>query len=193
MLTRVESRRAVVAFKSQAATLGGALAVMWASLGANLALGGALFQYGVIPRTLIGLRGILFAPFIHGSVAHLAANSVPFALLGWLVMLSGRGRFLRVTLAAMLGSGLMAWLLGAPGSVHVGASGVIFGYLGYLMVNGLFTRKFWSILLSAGVTALWGGLVFGVLPGQPGISWQAHFGGLVAGVFAARSLGSMRR
>jgi membrane associated rhomboid family serine protease len=175
--------------KTQAATLGGALAAMWASLGVNAVLGGALFQYGVVPRTVIGLRGILFAPFVHGSAAHLAANSVPFALLGWLVMLTGRGRFVRVTLAAMLGSGLMAWLLGAPGSVHVGASGVIFGYLGYLMVNGLFTRNVWSILLSVGVTALWGGLVFGVLPGQTGISWQAHFGGFVAGVFAARSLG----
>jgi membrane associated rhomboid family serine protease len=189
VLTRREGRRAIATVKTQAVTLGGTLGVMWASLGVNVVLGGALFQYGVLPRSIVGLRGILFSPFIHGSVAHLAANSVPFALLGWLVMLSGRGRFLRVTLAAMLGSGLMAWLLGAPGSVHVGASGVIFGYLGYLMANGLFTRNFWSILLSVGVTALWGGFVFGVLPGQPGISWQAHFGGFVAGVFAARSLG----
>ncbi|HVZ48778.1 MAG TPA: rhomboid family intramembrane serine protease [Gemmatimonadaceae bacterium] len=188
MLTRVDGRRAVVAFKAQLTTLSGAVGVMWASLGVNAVLGGALFRYGVVPRTITGLRGIVFAPFIHANVAHLAANTVPFALLGWLVMLSGRRRFLRVTLAAMLGSGLMAWLLGASGSVHIGASGVIFGYLGYLMLTGVFTRNFWSIALSVGVTALWGGLVFGVMPGQAGISWQAHFGGFVAGVLAARAL-----
>lgn len=187
-LTRTNRQTAVVALKTQATTLGGTIGVMWASLGVNALVGGALFRFGVVPRTITGLRGILFAPFIHGSVAHLAANSIPFAVLGWLVMLSGRRRFLPVTLAAMLGSGLMAWLLGAPGSVHIGASGVIFGYLGYLMVTGVFTRNFWSVLLSVAVTALWGGLIFGVLPGQPGISWQAHLGGLLAGVLAARSL-----
>lgn len=188
MLTRVESRRAVVALKTQATTLGATLGAMWVSLGVNALLGGVLFQFGIVPRTVMGLRGIVFAPFIHGSVAHLAANSVPFALLGWLVMLTGRGRFQRVTLAAAVASGLMAWLLGAPGAVTIGASGVIFGYLGYLMTNGVFTRNFWSVALSIGVTALWGGLVFGVLPGQPGISWQGHLGGLIGGVLAARSL-----
>ena len=108
-------------------------------------------------------------------------------------MLQGRGRIARVTLAAMLGSGLCAWLLGAPGSVHIGASGVIFGYLGYLMVSGWFERNLLNIALSVGVTAAWGGLVFGVMPGQPGISWQAHLGGFVGGVLAARSLRRMSR
>ena len=97
-----------------------------------------------------------------------------------------------VTLASMLGAGLMAWLLGAPGSVHIGASGVIFGYLGFLMLSGWFARSFGSILLSLGVTALWGGLVFGVMPGQPGISWQAHLGGFGGGILAARSLARKR-
>jgi membrane associated rhomboid family serine protease len=192
-LTKRDAQRAVTTVKTQATTLGGLLGTMWASLGANAIVGGALFQYGVVPRSIIGLRGILFAPFIHGSFAHLAANTVSFALLGWLVMLTGRGRFWRVMLAAMLGAGLLPWLIGAPGSVHIGASGVIFGFLGYLMANGVFTRNVWSILLSLGVTAAWGGLVFGVLPGQPGISWQAHLGGFVAGLFAARSLGRRSR
>jgi membrane associated rhomboid family serine protease len=81
----------------------------------------------------------------------------------------------------------MAWLLGAPGSVHVGASGVIFGYLGFLMFSGWYARSVASIMLSVLVTVMWGGLVFGVLPGQVGISWQAHLGGFVGGALAARS------
>jgi membrane associated rhomboid family serine protease len=187
--TTARGRRAVTKFKFQAATLGGALGAFWAALGANALVGGALFQFGIVPRTLAGLRGIIFAPFLHGSVSHLVANTIPFVVLGWLVMLQGRGRFTRVTLAAMLGAGLGAWLLGAPGTVHIGASGVIFGYLGFLMLAGWFERNFLNIALSVGVTALWGGLVFGVLPSAIGISWQAHLGGFVGGVLAARALG----
>jgi membrane associated rhomboid family serine protease len=182
------TRAAVVALKTQAATLGGAIGTFWAALGANAITGGALLQYGIIPRTVTGLRGILFAPFIHGSVGHLVANTIPFVLLGWLVMLKGAKTYVAVTLAAMLGSGLAAWLLGAPGSVHIGASGVIFGYLGFLMLNGAFTRNFWNIAVSLSVTALWGGVVFGVLPGQAGISWQAHLGGFLGGIWAARAV-----
>ena len=187
-LTKYETKLAVSAFKTQAATLGTTVATFWATLGVNAALGGALFKFGVIPRTIVGLRGILFAPFIHGSVEHLLANSIPFLVLGWLVMLRGRKYFLPVTLFAMLGSGGLAWLLGAPGSVHVGASGVIFGYLGFLMLTGWFTRRFWTILLSLAVTVAWGGVVFGVLPTQPGVSWLSHLGGFVAGIYAAKRL-----
>lgn len=182
------SRRTALALKTQAVTLGGAVGAFWTVFAANVLVNGALMQYGVIPRTLLGLRGILFAPFIHGSVEHLVSNTVPFLLLGWLVMVRDSRDFVRVTLASMLGAGLMAWLLGAPGSVHIGASGVIFGYLGFLMAAGWYDRSFFRILLSVGVTVLWGGLVFGVLPGQPGISWQGHFGGFVGGFLAARAL-----
>ena len=113
------------------------------------------------------------------------ANSIPFVVLGWLVMLRDARHFVPVTLAAMIGSGLMAWLLGAPGSIHIGASGLIFGYLGFLILSGWFARSFSSILLSLLVTGLWGGMVLGVMPGQAGISWQAHLGGFLGGVLAA--------
>ena len=182
------TRRTALALRTQVVTVGGTVATIWAAFAANVVAGGALVQYGVIPRTVIGLRGILFAPFIHGSVQHLVSNTVPFLIMGWLVMLRDPRHFLRVTLAAMLGAGLMAWLVGAPGSVHIGASGVIMGYLGFLMLAGWYERSFMSILLSVGVTAMWGGIVLGVLPGQPGISWQAHLGGFIGGVLAARSL-----
>jgi membrane associated rhomboid family serine protease len=173
-------------FKSQVTTIGGTLGVFWGTFVVNLALGGALFNYGIIPRTAVGLRGVLFAPFLHGSLSHLVANTVPFLALGWLVMLRDARHFLPVTLFAMLGAGLAAWTLGAPNSVHIGASGVIFGYLGFLMLGGWYARNAMSIALSMLVTVLWGGLVLGVLPTQPGISWQSHLGGFVGGVLAAR-------
>ena len=174
--------------KTQALVLGGTLGVFWAVFVVNSVLGGALLRLGVIPRTAIGLRGILFAPFLHASLNHIVANSIPFVVLGWMVMLRDERHFIPVTLAGMLGSGLMAWLLGAPGTVHIGASGVIFGYLGFLMLTGWYTRSFLSILLSVVVTLVWGSLVLGMVPGAPGISWQAHVGGFLGGAFAARAV-----
>ena len=173
--------------KRQATVLGSIVAIMWIVFFATIAAHGALLSLGVIPRSLIGLRGILFAPFLHGSFAHLLANSIPFAIMGWFVMLRDPRHFVSVTASAMLGSGLLAWLLGAPGSIHVGASGVIFGYLGFLLLSGWYARSAASILISVLVAFMFGGLVFGVFPGQVGISWQAHLGGFIGGVLAARS------
>lgn len=174
--------------KAQALVLGGTLAVFWAVFVVTSLFGGSLLRLGVIPRTTTGLRGILFAPFLHGSLSHIVANSIPFVALGWMVMLKDERHFIPVTLAGIVGSGLLAWLLGAPGTVHIGASGVIFGYLGFLMLTGWYTRSFGSILLSVIVTLVWGSLVFGMMPGAPGISWQAHIGGFLGGAFAARAV-----
>ena len=178
--------------KAQATVLGGALAIMWMAFFLTLVTGGALLSLGIIPRNAIGLRGILFAPFLHASLSHLLANSIPFAILGWLVMLRDARHFVTVTLYAMIASGLAAWLLGAPGSVHIGASGLVFGYLGFLMLAGWFARSPASIVLSIVVTVMWGGIVLGVMPGQVGISWQAHFGGFVGGILAARRFRTYR-
>ena len=183
-INRVTSVTSVL--KTQALVLGGTLAVFWTVFVVNWILGGSLLSLGIIPRTAIGLRGILFAPFLHRSLSHLVANSIPFVALGWMVMLRDERHFIPVTLAGMAGSGLMAWLLGAPGTVHIGASGVIFGYLGFLMLTGWYTRSFGSILLSVIVTLVWGSLVLGMMPGEPGISWQAHVGGFLGGALAAR-------
>jgi len=179
--------------KSQAAILGSAMGAFWGVFAVNTLLGGALNVLGVIPRTTIGLRGVLFGPFLHANFNHLVANSIPFLVLGWLVMLRDSRHFVPVTLFSMLGGGLMAWLLGAPGSVHIGASGVLFGYLGFLLLSGWYARSAASILLSLGVAAAWGGLVLGVMPGTPGISWQAHLGGFIGGVLAARHFGAGKR
>lgn len=180
------------AIKTQVVTLASAVTGIWSAHAANAVTAGALTRYGIVPRTTDGLWGILFAPFIHANLAHLVANTVPLLVLGWLVLLRDARHFLPVTLLSMLGAGLCAWLLGAPGTVHIGASGVVFGYFGFLMLAGWFARSLASIALSALVTIAWGGLVLGVLPGQSGISWQAHLGGFIGGVLAARWLAPRR-
>ena len=166
--------------------LGASVSAVWVAFGVNMLLGGALLRFGIVPRTGDGLIGIVAAPFLHANLAHLTANTVSFLLFGWLVMLRDRRHFGVVTLMALLGSGLLSWTLGAPGSVHIGASGVVFGYFGFLLLAGFYARSAGSILLSLAVAVLWGGTVFGVLPGTPGISWQGHLGGFIGGVLAAR-------
>lgn len=172
--------------KSHATALGIPVAVAWVSLAVNTVVGGALSVFGIQPRSLDGLRGILFAPFLHGGYAHLAANTVSFVILGSLVLVSGKRTLVRVTAIAALSAGLVSWLFGAPNSVHIGASGIIFGYLGYLMLAGVFARRFVPIVISIGVTVVWGAMVWGVLPGQMGVSWQGHLGGFLGGLLAAR-------
>ena len=183
---RKTSRQVSRSLKTQAVRLGGAVAVLWTVFGVNALLGGLLNIFGVIPRTTIGLRGIVFAPFIHERLDHIIANTVPFVALGWMVMLRDARHFVPVTLISALGSGLMAWLLGAPGSVHIGASGVLFGYLGFLILSGWYARSVLSVVISIIVIVVWGSVVLGVMPGQAGVSWQSHLGGFVAGMFAAR-------
>lgn len=143
--------------------------------------------FGILPRNLIGLRGILFAPFLHGGLPHLIANTIPFLTLGWFVMLQETSDFFIVTAIAMLVGGLGTWLFGSAG-LHIGASGVIFGYLGFLLLRGYFQRNLPSILLSVVVFFLYGGLVWGVLPSQPRISWEGHLFGFLGGVLAARMI-----
>lgn len=150
---------------------------------------GTLAGLGIRPRSMDGLSGVIAAPFLHGTLSHLSANSVPLLALGGLLLLADAKRFLSATLWAALGSGLVAWLLGPSGSVHIGASGIVFGYLGFLLSRGWFTRRLGLIALSLAVTAVWGGLVLGVLPGEAGVSWQSHVGGLLGGVWAARGVG----
>ncbi|MES3034726.1 MAG: rhomboid family intramembrane serine protease [Gemmatimonadota bacterium] len=185
--TLVRTSRSVTrSLKTQVVTLGASVTAFWATFGVNALLGGALLRFGIVPRTTNGLLGILAAPFLHVNLAHLIANTISFLLFGWLVMLRDRRHFGVVTLMAVLGSGLVSWTLGAPGSVHIGASGVVFGYFGFLLLAGFYARSLGSIVLSLAVAVLWGGTVFGVLPGTPGVSWQGHLGGFVGGVLAAR-------
>ena len=166
--------------------LGVSVASLWAVFAVDTVLGGALLHFGIVPRTTDGLWGILAAPFLHADLAHLTANTASLLVLGWLVMLRDPRHYTLVALSAAVGGGLLAWLLGAPNSVHIGASGVIFGFLGFLIFAGWYARSLARVALSVVVIALWGGLVFGVLPGEQGISWQEHLGGFIGGALAAR-------
>jgi membrane associated rhomboid family serine protease len=167
--------------------------VLWLVLLINSMLfGGALNRYGIVPRTPEGLRGIVFAPFLHAGVAHLSANSTGLLLFGGLVLMRRRTDFWVVTFAGMLIGGLCTWLLARP-SVHIGASGIVFAYLGYLLCTGIFERRIAAIALSLVVGFAWGGVLFGVLPGQRGISWESHLFGAISGAFAAWLLAVRRR
>ena len=175
--------------KTQTMVLGGVVATFWIlEIVDQIVLNGALDGYGILPRNPIGLRGILFAPFLHGNFPHLIANTIPFLTLGWLVMLRETSDFFIVTAITMLVSGLGTWLFGSP-AFHIGASGVIFGYLGFLLLRGYFERSFGAIFLSVVVAFFYGSLVWGVLPGQVGISWEGHLFGFIGGGLAARLLG----
>nr|WP_312860122.1 rhomboid family intramembrane serine protease [Pseudonocardia bannensis] len=140
---------------------------------------------GIVPRELSGLDGVLWSPLLHGGWGHLTANTLPFVVFGFLAMAGGIGQFFAVTATIWLLGGLGVWLMGPSDSYTIGASGVIFGWLAFLLARGFFARSAKQILLAIVLFAFWGGMLFGVLPGQPGISWQAHLFGALAGVFAA--------
>ena len=173
----------------QVCLLGGFVALLWAiEIVDQVLFGGALDTLGIRPRTVSGLKGILFAPFLHGGFAHLVANTFPLMVLGWMVMLRETRDIITVSALSAVVGGIGIWLFGGAGSVHVGASILIFGYLGYLLLRGWFDRSVLSILGSLVVAVLYGSLIFGVLPGQAGISWEGHLFGFAGGVLAARLL-----
>lgn len=189
-----EGRKALVTARDNARTLAGLVGATWLVHVGNLLTGGALLTWGIHPRTVEGLLGVLFAPFLHASLSHLAVNTVSFVLLGAITLIRGRADFARISAIGVLSSGLGAWLLGGAGTVHVGASGVIFAYLGFLMARGWFERSVQAVVLSLGTIWFFGGMVFGVLPTVgAGISWQAHLFGFLGGILAARSLRARRR
>ncbi len=140
---------------------------------------------GILPRQLTGLDGIVWSPLLHGPWSHLIANTVPILVLGWLVMAGGFRQFVAVTVLVWLVSGVGTWLVGSPVGVHIGASGIAFGWLVFLLVRGFFARSVAQILVALVLFVYWGGMLWGVLPGQPGISWEAHLFGALGGLLAA--------
>jgi membrane associated rhomboid family serine protease len=143
-----------------------------------------LDNFGIQPRTLGGLDGILWAPLLHAGWSHLFANTVAIVVFGFLAMSGGIGQWVAVTLTIWLASGIGVWLTGADG-VTVGASGIAFGWLAFLLVRGIFNRSFGQLAVAVVLLAYWGGTLFGVLPGKPGISWQGHLFGALGGILAA--------
>jgi membrane associated rhomboid family serine protease len=170
------------------------MAFLWAVHLVNaIGFAGHLSVFGIHPRIPLGLVGIVFAPFLHADVSHVLANCSGFLPLGLLVLFRGRRDFAVASLSGIFLGGLGTWLLGRDGSVHIGASGVIFAYFGYSLARGLFDRSVWSVLGSVLVGGAFGGMIVGVLPGEPGISWEGHASGLLSGIFAAWVLARVDR
>lgn len=167
-------------------------------------LGNRLDQDGIRPLQTDGLWGILWAPLLHGGWPHLIANTVPALVLGFLMTLAGMGRFIAATAIIWVLGGFGTWLIGNIGvhcpyvgvqctTTHIGASGLIFGWLTFLIVFGFFTRTVWEIVVGVIVALVYGGVLLGVLPGTPGVSWQGHLAGAVAGLVAAYVLSGPER
>jgi len=168
------------------------LAAMWVLEVVDVALDHRLDQYGIEPRDPDGLVGVVAAPFLHADFGHLIANTIPFVALGIIIGLQGVARVLAVTGIVLVISGLGTWLVAPDNSIHIGASGIVFGYATYLLARGIFNRDVIEIAIGLGVAAIWGTALLGGLIPQDGISWQGHFFGAVGGVLAARVLARPR-
>jgi membrane associated rhomboid family serine protease len=170
----------------------GIVLLMWALEVVDVALDNRLDRYGIEPRELDGLDGVIAAPFLHVGFGHLIANTVPFVAMGLVIALEGPLRLLGVTAITAVISGLGTWLIAPADTIHLGASGVVFGYATYLIARGLFNRRPMEIAIGVVVTVLWGSALLAGLEPQQGISWQGHLFGAIGGVVAARMLSERR-
>ena len=164
------------------------IAIMWIAEVVDVAAGHSLDEYGIHPRDVGGLPEIVSAPFLHAGFAHLLSNTVPFAVMGAAIALGGLARVVMVTAVVGLVSGLGTWLIAPSNTVHLGASGLVFGYATYLVSRGILSKRLVDLAVGAVVVVIWGiGLLQGLLP-QDHISWQAHVFGAIGGVCAASIL-----
>lgn len=168
------------------------VALLWVIEIVDMAMDNKLDQYGVQPRSDEGLLGIVLAPLLHGGWDHLAGNSGPTVVLLFLALVTGLARGLLATAIIWVVGGAGVWLVAGSNSVHIGASGLVFGWIVYLAIRGLFNGNLWHIVLGAVVLFIYGGVLWGVLPGQPGVSWQGHLFGAVGGAIAAFLLSDER-
>ena len=142
-------------------------------------------QYGILPRSIDGIFGIILHPFIHGSIQHIMSNSIPLFVLGFIVAIEGKFEFFKITLFIIIVGGFLLWLFGRN-SYHIGASLLIFGYFGFVIVNA-FHKKTASSIFAALITIfLYGGLIYGLIPVNSHISWEGHLFGLIAGIMAVK-------
>ena len=174
------------AWRPRAVVLFAGAALVWAvSLYGLLVDESLVFALAVVPRRFDGLSGVLGAPLVHGSFAHLAANTFPLLILGGMVAIRGVAYYVAATLAIVVLGGLGLWVFGRS-AAHVGASGLIFGYFGLLVGRGYYERSLQSVAVAALVAVFYGGMLAGILPRDPGVSWEAHLFGLLAGGLGAR-------
>jgi membrane associated rhomboid family serine protease len=166
------------------------IAVLWAVHFVNMLVGYRLNIFGIHPRHPFGLIGIFVSPFLHGDFNHLFFNSIPLFVLANFILLGGVQVFYAVTAIIIVGSGLFVWLFGRR-AIHIGASGLIMGYWGYVLVIAYEQPSVVAIALAFVSLYYFGGLVMSLLPGGEGVSWEAHIGGFLAGLLAFFGLPAM--
>ena len=182
-----DSQRARANFRLAVKLTLGFVALIWFIQLLNWALDLGVEDFGVRPRELAGLPGILFAPLMHSGFAHLIANSVPLLIVGTAMLYLYPSAALLVLPAVYLGPGIAVWVF-ARGGVHVGASGLIYGLVSYIFVAGMIRRDRRAIAASLLVSFLYGASVWGVLPIEPGVSWETHLAAAVIGLALALAL-----
>jgi membrane associated rhomboid family serine protease len=159
--------------------------LMWAAFYVEQFYGWPLSYFGIVPWTFMGLIGILTGPMLHGSLDHLISNTVPLLFLGTVLFFFyeriGRVVFFR----AYFWTNIMVWLFGRHDANHIGASGVVYGLAFFLIFFGIFRRDFTSLLISIVVIMLYGGVIYGILPTDPRVSWESHFAGALVGIYTA--------
>ncbi len=158
--------------------------LLWLIKLLELGTGYSFSHWGIYPRTLEGLRGIVFSPFLHGDLSHLFSNSFPVIMLGFIVLHNYRTIAFELLFWLTAMSGFWTWAIGRP-SHHIGASGVIYGMAFFVFFSGILRKDTRSMALAMLVTFFYGGLIWGLLPIQEGVSWEGHIAGAVAGVICA--------
>lgn len=187
-MTGMQTTAREPAWKAAALLTGGFVALLWVLEVFDAVTGNPLDSYGVRPRDEDGLVGVAVAPMLHFGFDHLISNTVPVLVLGFLTLATGIGRGLLATAIIWVVGGLGVWVVAQPGSIHAGASILIFGWIVFLVVRGLLKRRPTEILIGVAVFLLYSSALLGVLPGQPGVSWQGHLFGAIGGFVAARVL-----
>jgi membrane associated rhomboid family serine protease len=165
---------------------------MWIIYFIDLFLPFPLAEFGIYPRTVHGLIGILFAPLIHGGIIHLISNTIPMFILGFILFHFYDRIANRVFYQGYLYTNILVWILARP-SYHIGASGLIYCLASFLIFFGIFRKDFTSIVISAGIIFLYGGLIYGVIPVQPGVSWESHLMGGIVGFILASGLSKVEK
>jgi membrane associated rhomboid family serine protease len=161
---------------------------MWLLFSLEAYYGWPLSAFGIIPRTLPGLIGIVMSPLLHGNIFHLISNTIPLLFLGSVLYFFYPRLAPTVFFRAYFWTNLLVWLFARPQSIHIGASGIVYALAFFLIFFGIFYRDFRSLIITVVVFLLYGGVFYGILPGDPHVSWESHFAGALVGIGSALTL-----